>query len=885
MNGILSNFSNKTATTMTVSTSAVQVCDDGGENVYQTGFEVGSISTVYNAFPAGDPDVNEFRIARTFPAIIFHHVESIHPRAKKSALTKRITPADDEDVFTEPAYQPAVPVASYGTVLYPNAAGTAINTMQATACPFEDDFDGDACFETDWNGAWFADDNGSGSGIVVFRDASSTNPAVLGVLYDPDTNANITAIGLVSPDGGWTMPFTETEWVCAYDPTTWTAAARAAGTLPIGCAQQSPAAVGGLSFSLPTLSAAPGTTVSTVSVLQGTFSAGTPITIVGGEYYSSSLHAYTSAPGTVNPGDYLQVQVTASPTVGGTASAIVTIGGVSSQFLVISAPATGTTAPTVALTANPTSVPVGSASTLTWSSTNATACTASGAWSGSEPVTGTQMETPTVAGTQSFTLTCTGAGGSANATATLNATALPVPTVTISVDPTTVTVGTASTLTWSSTNATACTASGAWSGSEPVTGTQMETPTVAGTQTFTLTCTGAGGSANATATLTATAPPVPTVTITVAPTTITVGDTASLTWSSTNSTSCTASGAWSGTQAVSGTAAESPLTAGSVVYTLACTGTGGSATASATLTVNTPQLVSTGSTGRIGGGGAIDVTTLFGLLSLTYLTHRSRQMRKSMATGKRTIIGASSVLAMALILASPGRAADDVSFDWLHGYVGIRAGESIYKPSVGSILNSVGPDADEIGSLTINSHQFGGVIYAGLPVWKQVSLEIGYAQIGQFPLSMTTVTAGGGQLSRIGAGAKVAATPRLALNAATVSAAASSEVDRIAQEVVDAAPPAGHGVTLGFALPIDVTSRFSIEPRFAALFYQSKQSLTTSDATLRNDSKGVGFLAGAAASARVFGPVYVGAGVDCFHQNRACNVLLLSGHIEYRFGR
>jgi hypothetical protein len=112
----------------------------------------------------------------------------------------------------------------------------------------------------------------------------------------------------------------------------------------------------------------------------------------------------------------------------------------------------------------------------------------------------------------------------------------------------------------------------------------------------------------------------------------------------------------------------------------------------------------------------------------------------------------------------------------------------------------------------------------------------------------------------------------------------AGDIDGIAQEVVDAAPPAGHGITLGFAWPLELLPRVSVEPRFAALFYQSKQSLTTSDATLRNDNKGVGFDAGVALSVRVIGPVYFGAAVDCFHQDRSCNVLLLSGQLEYRFG-
>jgi uncharacterized protein (TIGR03118 family) len=72
-------------------------------------------------------------------------------------------------------------------------------------------------------------------------------------------------------------------------------------------------------------------------------------------------------------------------------------------------------------------------------------------------------------------------------------------------------------------------------------------------------------------------PPPPTVTLSVSPTSITAGQSATLTWSSTQAVSCTASGAWSGSEAVTGSQAVTPTAAGSVTYTLTCTGAGGGA--------------------------------------------------------------------------------------------------------------------------------------------------------------------------------------------------------------------------------------------------------------------------------------------------------------------
>jgi hypothetical protein len=81
--------------------------------------------------------------------------------------------------------------------------------------------------------------------------------------------------------------------------------------------------------------------------------------------------------------------------------------------------------PTVTLSANPSSVTAGQATQLTWSSQDASACTASGAsdWTGNQSVSGTTGVI--VAATGTLTLTCTGAGGSTAATAQVTAVAPP----------------------------------------------------------------------------------------------------------------------------------------------------------------------------------------------------------------------------------------------------------------------------------------------------------------------------------------------------------------------------------------------------------------------------------------------------------------------------
>jgi hypothetical protein len=148
-------------------------------------------------------------------------------------------------------------------------------------------------------------------------------------------------------------------------------------------------------------------------------------------------------------------------------------------------------APTLKIAANPTTVVLGSSSTLTWSSTNATTCTASGGWTGKQATSGSLTITP--ASTTTYSLTCAGATGTTPATQSVSITVNPppAPTLKFTVNPTVIVSGNSSTLTWLSTNATACTASGGWTGSELLTGSLIVSPTT--NTTYSLTCVGAKG--------------------------------------------------------------------------------------------------------------------------------------------------------------------------------------------------------------------------------------------------------------------------------------------------------------------------------------------------------------------------------------------------------
>jgi hypothetical protein len=125
--------------------------------------------------------------------------------------------------------------------------------------------------------------------------------------------------------------------------------------------------------------------------------------------------------------------------------------------------------------------------------------------------------------------------------------------------------------------------------------------------------------------------PPPTVTITANPTSITPGQTSSLTWSSTGATSCFASDSWSGTSpAISGGEhlaifSSTPLVVtppGTTTpypiltydtYPLTCTGPGGSTTAAASVAVN-PPYQKQWCKGWWGGGPCVCIRCVFGPL-------------------------------------------------------------------------------------------------------------------------------------------------------------------------------------------------------------------------------------------------------------------------------
>jgi hypothetical protein len=157
----------------------------------------------------------------------------------------------------------------------------------------------------------------------------------------------------------------------------------------------------------------------------------------------------------------------------------------------------------------------------------------------------------------------------------------PAPTAQLSVTPTTITEGEFIDLSWTSADTTGCVVSGGNFTGSGTTGSGTHDPRA--TTTYTLNCSGTldGSSASDSVTVTVNAvpaAPVPTVTLTASPSRLSRGGTITLSWTSTDASSCSASSDWTGTKPVNGS--DSRTISSPVTFTLTCSGDGGTASSS-----------------------------------------------------------------------------------------------------------------------------------------------------------------------------------------------------------------------------------------------------------------------------------------------------------------
>lgn len=184
------------------------------------------------------------------------------------------------------------------------------------------------------------------------------------------------------------------------------------------------------------------------------------------------------------------------------------------------------------------------------------------------------------------------------------------PTLTLTASPQNVYLGSPTTLTWTTTGSgVSCIAfppsagSGSWAGTKLANGSQVVTPTTAGVKTYEMECSNSIDWVRASVNVGVnqcgngalnfpTCASVPSVSFSASPTTITLGNSSTLTWTTSDpgatcyaSTASTGAGVWSGSSTGSGSRSVTPTTIGTKTYTVSCANLAGATDRSATVTV------------------------------------------------------------------------------------------------------------------------------------------------------------------------------------------------------------------------------------------------------------------------------------------------------------
>jgi OOP family OmpA-OmpF porin len=249
-------------------------------------------------------------------------------------------------------------------------------------------------------------------------------------------------------------------------------------------------------------------------------------------------------------------------------------------------------APTVSMSASPSSIDAGKCADLSWYSANATSVSIEPNI-GTVPVNGTKQVCPT--GSTTYTATASGPGGKASTSAPVNVVQPPppppppapaAPAVSISAQPASIQKGQCSNLGWSSSNASTVQIDQGI-GAVQATGSKQVCPTA--TTSYTISGSGAGGTRTASTTVSVVEPPpppaVPAVSISASPASIQKGQCSNLDWSSSNAATVSID---QGIGNVGATGSKQVCPTSNTSYTITGVGAGGTRTASTSVSVTAP---------------------------------------------------------------------------------------------------------------------------------------------------------------------------------------------------------------------------------------------------------------------------------------------------------
>jgi uncharacterized protein (TIGR03118 family) len=257
------------------------------------------------------------------------------------------------------------------------------------------------------------------------------------------------------------------------------------------------------------------------------------------------------------------------------------------------------------------------------------------------------------------------------------------------------------------------------------------------------------------------APPAASMSISVAPTTVMIGQSATITWSSNSGTMCMASGAWSGSKSATGTATVTPTAAGTLNYMMSCSGGAYSAstTQTATLTVNAATAFS--QTNLVSDGTVMAAVTDAHLVNPWGLAlapagpmwvANNRTQTSTLYDG--TGIKQSLVVAIPPPSAGPADPTGTVfnsSSDFaISKNGGAPSPASFIFSGEGGAISGWSQNVDPLNAITAYDDGAGGAVYKGLAIANNGSANFLYAtdfhnnKVDVFDKSFAKVTTSGG---------------------------------------------------------------------------------------------------------------------------------------------
>jgi uncharacterized protein (TIGR03118 family) len=276
-------------------------------------------------------------------------------------------------------------------------------------------------------------------------------------------------------------------------------------------------------------------------------------------------------------------------------------------------------------------------------------------------------------------------------------------------------------------------------------------------------CGGGGGMgymAPAAAPMTA-PPPAASTTISVAPTTVMVGQNATITWSSNSGTTCMASGAWSGSKSASGTATVTPTAAGTLSYMLSCSGGAYSASTTQTATLMVDAVTAFSQTDLASNGTVMAATTDANLINPwgLALAPTGPMWVANNGTQTSTLYDGTGIK-QSLVVAIPPPSAGPADptgmvFNSSSDFAiskngGAASPASFIFSGEGGAISGWSESVDPLNSVTAYDDGAGGAVYKGLAIANNGSANVLYAtdfhnnKVDVFNKSFAKVVTSGG---------------------------------------------------------------------------------------------------------------------------------------------